>query len=101
MVELFKEQVAKTPQNVAIEYQNIQLTYETFDKLTNKFANSLLNAGIRPGDKVPLIMKRSEKNVNCHLGSIKGGVCVCSSISGIPRRTQTVYLKTNQCKSDC
>ncbi|WP_421546121.1 amino acid adenylation domain-containing protein [Lactiplantibacillus plantarum] len=93
VVELFKEQVAKTPQNVAIEYQNIQLTYETFDKLTNKFANSLLNAGIRPGDKVPLIMKRSEKMSIAIWGVLKAGCAYVPVSPEFPEERKQFILK--------
>ncbi len=73
VVELFEEQVAKTPQNIAVEYQNVKLTYETFDKLSNQFANSLLAAGVKPGDKIPLIMQRSEKMSIAIWGVLKAG----------------------------
>lgn len=73
VVDLFKEQVARTPDNIAVEYQNIELTYAEFDKQTNRLANYLLAKGIKPGDQIPLILKRSEKMSIAIWGVLKAG----------------------------
>ncbi|WP_026882824.1 non-ribosomal peptide synthetase [Clostridium akagii] len=80
VVDLFKEQVARTPDIIAVEYQNIQLTYAEFDKQTNHLANYLLVNGVKPGDRIPLILERSEKMSIAIWGVLKAG-CVYVPIS--------------------
>ncbi len=73
VVDLFKEQAARTPDNIAVEYQNIKLTYKEFDKQTNCLANYLLVNGIKPGDRIPLLLERSEKMSIAIWGVLKAG----------------------------
>ncbi|VDG18051.1 non-ribosomal peptide synthetase NpsA [Lactobacillus plantarum WCFS1] [Lactiplantibacillus mudanjiangensis] len=73
VVDLFEQQVAKTPDNIAIEYQDAKLTYREFDQRTNQVANYLLSKGITPGDKVPIMLERSEKMSLAIWGVLKAG----------------------------
>lgn len=73
VVDLFEEQVAKTPNHIAVEYQNTKLTYYEFDKLTNQFGNYLLMNGVEPGDKIPIFLERSEKMAIAIWGTLKAG----------------------------
>lgn len=73
VVDLFEEQVAKTPNHIAVEYQNIKLTYNEFDKLTNQFGNYLLMNGVESGDKIPILLERSEKMAIAIWGILKAG----------------------------
>lgn len=73
VVDLFEEQVAKTPNHIAVEYQNTKLTYYEFDKLTNQFGNYLLANGVDYGDKIPILLERSEKMAIAIWGILKAG----------------------------
>ncbi len=44
------------PENIAVVFQDVSLTYRELDALTNSFANALLDQGVRKGQKVGLFM---------------------------------------------
>ncbi|WP_034538326.1 non-ribosomal peptide synthetase [Carnobacterium inhibens] len=73
VVDLFNEQVSRTPNQIAIEYKNTRLTYNEFNKRTNRFANYLLTHGANQGDKIPMILERSEKMAIAIWGILKAG----------------------------
>ncbi|WGV29730.1 non-ribosomal peptide synthetase [Lactococcus sp. NH2-7C] len=91
IVDLFEEQVKRTPNAVAIEYQNISLTYLDFDRLTNRFANELVEKGVRSGEKIPVILERSEKLPIAIWGILKAG-CAYVPISPEFPNTRKEYI---------
>ncbi len=53
------------------------LTWDQFDAHTNRVANGLIEAGVRPGDSVAVLMSNGIAMVEVLFGIIKsGGVCV-------------------------
>lgn len=74
IVEEFKRQVKKTPNNVALVHENIHLTYEELDKASNKIAHLLsTNYGVNKGDNVGIILDKSELLIISILGILKLG----------------------------
>lgn len=73
VVDIFLDQVRKTPDLIAIEYQGKKITYSEFDSLTNQFANYLLENGVEKGDKIPVLLERSEKMSIAIWGILKAG----------------------------
>jgi len=49
---LFEEQVRRTPQSVAVEYDGISLTYHELNRRSNQLAHYLRGIGVRDGDRV-------------------------------------------------
>ncbi|WP_284461951.1 non-ribosomal peptide synthetase, partial [Chryseobacterium sp.] len=72
--ELFEMQVEKTPDNIALLYQEIKLTYRELNERVNRLANYLIKRyDLQPDDLVPLCLERSEDMLIAILGVIKAG----------------------------
>jgi amino acid adenylation domain-containing protein len=75
--QLFEEQVKKTPQALAVVYDNQQLTYEELNQQANKIARYLQRLGVKPDVPVGICVERSPAAMIAILGTLKaGGVCV-------------------------
>ncbi len=73
MHELFEEQVQKTPNYIAAEYEGKTLTYKQLDEASNKLAHLLIDKGVVPDTPVGLVMNRSLNLVISILGILKAG----------------------------
>ena len=71
--ELFSEQTAKTPDKVALVFEDKQFTYKQLDEMSNSLAHHLREKGIKPDDVVPIIAKRSWHIIVAMLGILKAG----------------------------
>ncbi|WP_133054553.1 condensation domain-containing protein, partial [Niastella populi] len=61
IVDLFKQQVKKTPDNVAVVFEDIELTYRELDEQSNQLAHYLgKNYDIQPDDLIGIRQTRSE-----------------------------------------
>lgn len=59
LVDLFEEQVAKTPGLIALRHGETTLTYDELNRRANRLANYLIRHGVKTGDNVGLIVGRS------------------------------------------
>ncbi|MDR2234817.1 MAG: amino acid adenylation domain-containing protein [Chryseobacterium sp.] len=72
--QLFEEQVVKTPDHIALVYQDVRLSYTELNEKANRLANHLIQTyGLQPDDLVPLCLKRSENMLIAILGVMKAG----------------------------
>ncbi|WP_347220316.1 amino acid adenylation domain-containing protein, partial [Chryseobacterium sp.] len=72
--ELFQKQVAKTPDNVALLYQDCKLSYNELNERSNRLAHYLINTyHLQPDELVPLCLERSENMVIAILAVWKAG----------------------------
>ncbi len=55
--ELLTRSAQRYPENIAIVFKGVNLTYRELEALVNAFANALLDLGIRKGQHVCLLMK--------------------------------------------
>ncbi|MFN8770205.1 MAG: AMP-binding protein [Neisseriaceae bacterium] len=70
--ELFEEQVLKTPDNIAVVYEDRQLTYQELNQRANQLANYIRTINqINPDDLVALCLDRSEHMLIAILGVLK------------------------------
>lgn len=59
--QLFEEQVRKTPDNIAVIYEDTKLTYQELNSKANQLANYLChNYNIKPDDLIALCIDRNE-----------------------------------------
>ena len=72
-VELFEEQVLKTPESIAVVYENESITYKELDDRASKLANHLIGKGINPGDKIGLLSYRCIEMMTGIFGILKAG----------------------------
>ena len=73
IADLFEEQVAKTPERIAVVYMEQSLTYKQLDDRSNQLANYLMTLGIKPGDNVGLLSSRRLEMIIGIFGIIKTG----------------------------
>ncbi len=72
--ELFSEQAARTPEKIALVFEDKKFTYKQLDEMSNSLAHYLREEkGIKPNDIVPIISKRSWHVVVAMLGILKAG----------------------------
>ncbi|HEX3047450.1 MAG TPA: amino acid adenylation domain-containing protein, partial [Bacillota bacterium] len=70
---LFEEQVAKTPDNVAVVFEDQQLTYKELNQKANQLARHLRNKGVKPGAIVGLMVLKSLEMIIGLIGILKAG----------------------------
>jgi len=71
---LFEEQVERTPDNIAIVYEDKRLTYRELNERANRLANYLRkNYKIEPDDLIALCLDRSEDMLIAILAVLKAG----------------------------
>ncbi len=81
--KLFEQQVAKTPNSIAVVSCSRLLSYQALDTLATKYARYLVHVlGLEKGDFVAFRMQPSDTMLALFLGILKaGGVCVPVDVS--------------------
>jgi amino acid adenylation domain-containing protein len=70
---LFEAQVDRTPDAVAVSFEDRSLTYRELDERANRLARRLVRLGVAPGQLVGLAVRRSLDMVVGILGILKAG----------------------------
>ncbi|MBW4456091.1 MAG: AMP-binding protein [Nostoc indistinguendum CM1-VF10] len=70
---LFEEQAERTPNNIAVVFEDQQLTYAELNARANQLAHHLQRLGVQPEVSVALCVKRSLEMVIGLLGILKAG----------------------------
>jgi amino acid adenylation domain-containing protein/non-ribosomal peptide synthase protein (TIGR01720 family) len=100
LVSLFSTQVAKTPQAVALQFEEESLTYQALDELSNRFAHYLLEQyAIHNEDLVAVKLKRSEWNIIAILGILKAGGAYVPIDPDYPQSRIEYMESDSQCKA--
>ncbi|MBR8829322.1 MAG: amino acid adenylation domain-containing protein [Gomphosphaeria aponina SAG 52.96 = DSM 107014] len=71
--QLFEEQVERTPNNLAVVFENQQLTYGELNSKANQLAHYLQSLGVKPEVLVGICVERSLLMVIGLLGILKAG----------------------------
>jgi amino acid adenylation domain-containing protein len=71
--ELIEEQVARTPEAVAVCFESRQITYSQLNERANKLARRLQSMGVRSDSLVGILMDRSIEIIVSILGIWKAG----------------------------
>ena len=71
--QLFEEQVAKTPDNIAVVYEDKRLTYRELNEKVNQLADILRTKGVKPDSIITLVTERSLEMIIGIMGAIKAG----------------------------
>jgi amino acid adenylation domain-containing protein len=71
--ELFEQQAARTPDAIAIVFENQQLTYAELNAKANQLAHHLQKLGVKPEVLVGICVERSLEMVMGLLGILKAG----------------------------
>lgn len=71
--QLFEEQVAVSPDKIAIVFPDRQLSYEELNRKSEQVARMLHTKGVRQNDIVGIILERSPEMIIAIMGIIKAG----------------------------
>jgi len=71
--EAFKESVKKYPDNYAVVFKDKRYTYKEVDEITDNIAFYLREQGVKKGDRVSILINKSEYVVLASLGVSKTG----------------------------
>lgn len=76
VISFFEKQVAATPDAIALQYKDVQLTYRQVNNYSNQIATTLREQyNITANVNVGVLLERSQYNVIAMLGVIKSGGC--------------------------
>ena len=73
MADLVRRQARERPQAIALTFEDRQQGYGELDRRANLVANALAAAGIRPGDRVAILARNSDRFFELFFGCAKAG----------------------------
>jgi gramicidin S synthase 2 len=73
LVDLFNIQASKSPENIAVVYEDCKLTYRELEQVTDKLAKKLCSMGVKREMAVGVLIDRSELMVIYPLAIMKAG----------------------------
>ena len=96
--ELFAEQVAKTPSNLAVVFENEELTYTELNCRANQLAHYLKNLGVKPEVLVGIYLERSPLIIISLLAILKAGGAYLPLDPALPSSAVALRLKDAEAK---
>ncbi|AFZ33413.1 Non-ribosomal peptide synthase (plasmid) [Gloeocapsa sp. PCC 7428] len=94
--QLFEAQVERTPDNIAVSFENQQLTYRELNCKANQLAHYLRSLGVKPDVLVGICLPRSLELVIGLLGILKAGGAYVPIDPKLPRDRIEYILKDAQ-----
>jgi amino acid adenylation domain-containing protein len=100
-IDLFSDQVEKTPDHTAVSYEGKELTYKELDDLSNQFSHYLKSVyDIGANDLVGILIDRSDWMLVSILGILKSGGAYVPIDTSYPQ-DRIDYIKTNSNSKVC
>jgi amino acid adenylation domain-containing protein len=96
--QLFEEQVEKTPANIAVVFENKQLTYQELNEKSNQLAHYLQSKGVKPDALVGICVDRSLEMIIGLLGILKAGGAYVPIDPTYPDERISYMLKDADCE---
>jgi len=90
--QLFEDQVKQTPDSIALEFGNKQLTYKVCNEAANRLSISLRDRGVKPGAVVAILDKSSLERIIAVIGIMKAGAAYLPIDTKQPRNRITSIL---------
>ncbi|MHC5762542.1 amino acid adenylation domain-containing protein [Nostoc sp.] len=94
--QLFEAQVEKTPNAIAVEFQNQHLTYRELNQRANQVANYLRSLGVGPEVRVGICIQRSLEMAIGLLAILKAGGAYVPLDPAYPKERLALMLKDAQ-----
>lgn len=70
---LFEQQLTRTPDNLAIVFEEQRFSYKQLDQLANQFRDAVLQCGILPQSHIGICVDKSPDAIAAMLGIMKAG----------------------------
>ncbi|MCG8922434.1 non-ribosomal peptide synthetase [Lentzea sp. CC55] len=93
VAELFAAQVDRTPDVAAVVAGGTSLTYAELDARANRLAQRLISLGVRPEERVGVLLRRSADVVVAVLAVLKAGGAYLPLDSRAPRERRRLVLE--------
>ncbi|MBS7234201.1 amino acid adenylation domain-containing protein, partial [Flavobacterium psychroterrae] len=99
IVDLFEAQVLRTPNNIAVVYEDVRLTYQELNERANQLGAYLrVTYGVGPDDLIGIRLERSELMLISILGILKAGGAYVPIDPGYPAERISYIEKDSNCK---
>jgi len=95
--EMIREIFEKFPNNMALAFQGLEISFNEVDRYSNQFANMLIENGFKKGDVVGINLPNIPEYVYSVLGTLKAG-CIVSGVSPLLSDIQMHYNQLPQLK---
>jgi len=76
LLDLLRRSVTRFPQHTALVFYGARLSFRELDALTTRFAFALRSLGVRPDDRVALMLPNIPQAVIGYYGALKAGAIV-------------------------
>ncbi|WP_338400464.1 amino acid adenylation domain-containing protein [Bacillus thuringiensis] len=94
--ELFEDQAKKTPDNIAIVFEDEKLSYKELNEKANCIARVLRNKGVKPDTIVGIMVDKSLETITGILGILKAGGAYLPIDSDYPKKRIEYMLKDSE-----
>ncbi len=86
------------PNNLALEYLGVEITFGKLDRYSNQFAHMLIEEGFQTGDRIGINLPNIPQFIIALLGALKAG-CVVTGVSFLLSEDQLLYqLRDSEAK---
>lgn len=93
ITSIFEEKVGKLPQNIALKFETKKYTFFELNSWANRVAHTLIeDFGVKHGDRVPLLLEKSDKMIIAILAILKIGAVYVPMSPQYPKNRQE-YIK--------
>lgn len=82
------------PENLALSFFGVEITFGELDEYSNQFANMLIKNGFEPGDIIGINLPNIPECVISYIGTWRAG-CVASGVSPLLSEVQMEYQLRN------
>lgn len=98
LVTLFKDIVAKCPNNIAVQVGEKSITYKELDQKSNTLALEILNRNVKKGDVIGVCINKSIELVISIWAILKVGCVYMPMYVGYPKDRLDYMIKNSNCK---
>ena len=99
IVELFEKQVEKTPENIAVVFEDKEITYRELNRKANQLATFLReNKKIKPNDIIGIMLPRSIELISTIIAVLKSGGCYIPIDPTYPEKRIEYMLENSNAK---
>jgi len=88
--EMLRPIFEKYPDNMALAFQGLEITFRQVDEYSNQFANMLIDNGFKKGDAVGINLPNTPEYIYSVIGTLKAG-CIVSGVSPLMSDVQMHY----------
>ncbi|MDA2157988.1 MULTISPECIES: amino acid adenylation domain-containing protein [Bacillus cereus group] len=94
--ELFEDQVEKTPDNIAVVFENTKLTYKELNERANSLAILLKSKGVKADSIIGIIVEKSVETIVGIMGILKAGGAYLPIDPSYPKERIEYMLKDSE-----